>query len=334
MGVLAGILGVLALGILPMLAYALVLWWFDRYEKEPAGLLAAAFLWGAIPAVVFSVVMELVLDVPVSFFIGGVAASVVSAVVVAPLVEELCKGAALVLLFLFYRRELDSPLDGIIYGGLVGFGFAAVENVFYFAGGLAEGGAERLFLLAMQRAFLFGLNHALFTGLFGLGIALARTEHSLVVKLVAPAAGFFLALVAHGIHNASMTLGAEAGWPYLVAVIADWGGILLLLAIIVWSLLRERRWISEFLADEAAVGTLSAADCTVVSSYWRRVGLRWKTLIQGRFGRWWRLERYFGLLTELAFTRHRLADFPEEQETRERLPELRKQARLLGKQLI
>jgi RsiW-degrading membrane proteinase PrsW (M82 family) len=334
MGVLAGVLGVLAFGILPMLVYTSALWWFDRYEKEPIGLLAAAFLWGAVPAVVFSVVVELVLDVPVSFFVGDVAASVVSVAVVAPLVEELCKGAALVLLFLFFRRELDSPLDGIIYGGLVGFGFAAVENVFYFAGGLAEGGPERVFLLAALRAFLFGLNHALFTGLFGLGIALARTERTLAVKLAAPAVGLLLALTAHGIHNASVTLGAEAGWPCLVAVVTDWAGVLLLLGIVVWTSLRERRWISEFLADEVAGGALSEEDHAIASSYWRRVSQRWEALLRGEFRRWWRLERYFGLLTELAFTKHRLADFPDEQETRDRLPELRKQAQLLGKQLI
>ena len=60
MNVLLGFFLILVLGIATMLVYALILWWFDRYEKEPLGLLLAAFLWGAVPAIIFSLVVELV----------------------------------------------------------------------------------------------------------------------------------------------------------------------------------------------------------------------------------------------------------------------------------
>ena len=56
MATLIGLFLVLVVGILPMIVYAFVLWWFDRYEKEPLGLLIAAFLWGAIPAIIFSLI--------------------------------------------------------------------------------------------------------------------------------------------------------------------------------------------------------------------------------------------------------------------------------------
>lgn len=51
------ILSILA-GIVPTAIYAFVLWWFDRYEKEPWSLLSMAFLWGAIPAVIISLIAE------------------------------------------------------------------------------------------------------------------------------------------------------------------------------------------------------------------------------------------------------------------------------------
>ena len=114
MGILIGILLILIVGILPMIVYALILWWFDRYEKEPLGLLIAAFLWGAIPAVIFSIIAELVLDIPIAYFVDPVAAGVIGIAVVAPIAEEIFKGMALLLLLLFFRKEIDSPLDGII----------------------------------------------------------------------------------------------------------------------------------------------------------------------------------------------------------------------------
>ncbi|HOT92216.1 MAG TPA: hypothetical protein PLJ78_09370 [Anaerolineae bacterium] len=48
------ILLILFLSLGPMLLYAAVLWWFDRYEKEPLALLVAAFVWGAIPSIILA----------------------------------------------------------------------------------------------------------------------------------------------------------------------------------------------------------------------------------------------------------------------------------------
>jgi RsiW-degrading membrane proteinase PrsW (M82 family) len=327
---LVQIIVVLAVGILPMVFYALILWWFDRYEKEPAGLLVAAFLWGAIPAIVFSVVAELILGIPVSFFVEPVTASVFGAAVIAPVVEEVFKGLALVLLLIFFHKEIDSPLDGIIYGGLVGFGFAAVENVFYFAGALEETGLGGVFGLALFRAFLFGLNHALFTGLIGLGLALARTTPRRLVRIGAPVAGLLAGVTAHAIHNGGVTLGADLGWPCLITLAADWGGVLILLGIVIWALARERQWVVTHLSDEVQQGTLAQEDYLVVGSYLKRVAARTSALFAGDVGRWWQLGRYHRVATELAFNKHRLTRFAGEEDTQERVVQLRSQVKELG----
>ncbi len=331
MTILLGVSLVLAVGILPMLAYALILWWLDRYEKEPLGLLVAAFLWGAAPAVIFSLIAEQVLGIPVSQFVEPAAADMIGGAVIAPVAEEIFKGMALLLLLLLFRHEIDSPLDGIIYGGLVGFGFAAVENVLYFASALAESGPGGVLLVAVLRAFLFGLNHALFTGLTGLGLALSRTAPNWLVKAGAPVAGLGLGMVAHGIHNGSVTLGGELCWPCLITFASDWGGVLILLGVIVWTSLRERQWIITFLADEVKRGTLSQADYDVVCSQLHRVATRANALFSGGFRRWHQLGRYHRLATELAFSKHRLAHFPGEADTRARVAQLRKQVTELNK---
>ena len=332
--VLVGLLLVLIVGIVPMVVYALILWWFDRYEKEPLGLLIAAFLWGAVPAIVFSLVAQLLLEVPISYFVSPLASDLVGAAVVAPITEEVFKGGALLLLLLFFRGEIDSPLDGIIYGGLVGFGFAAVENVFYFAGAFMESGLGGLALLTVFRAFLFGLNHALFTGLTGLGLALARTVPHWLVKAGAPIAGLLLGMTAHGIHNGSVTLGAELYWPCLITFASDWGGVAVLLGAIIWASVRERRWISTYLADEVEQGTLGQDDCAVVCSYLERVAARAHALFRGDLRRWWELGRYHRLATELAFNKRRLIYFPGEKDTQARVVQLRQGVREMAQGLL
>lgn len=334
MAVLIGVLLVLVVGILPMTFYAFVLWWFDRYEKEPLGLLVAAFLWGAIPAIVFSIVAELVLDVPVSYFVEPVAANLIGATVVAPIAEEVFKGMALVLLLAFFPQEIDSPLDGIIYGGLVGFGFAAVENVFYFAGTFAESGLGGFILLAVFRAFLFGLNHALFTGLTGLGLALARSARGGLTKIGVSVAGLLAGVTIHGIHNGSVALGTDLYWPCLVALVSDWGGVVVLLGVVMWASVREQRWITSYLADEVEQGTLGLDDYTVIRSYTSRLAARANTLFSGNLRRWWDMGRYYRLATELAFSKHRLARFPTEKRTQARVSQLRRQVTELANHLI
>src|SRR5689334_14710752 len=89
---------------IPTAIYSLLLWWLDRYEKEPLSLILAAFLWGALPAIALAVVFELVLAAPLERSPIGPA---MAAWGLAPLVEEPIKGLALVGLYRFARYEFD-----------------------------------------------------------------------------------------------------------------------------------------------------------------------------------------------------------------------------------
>jgi len=365
MEILIAVLLVPIFAFVPMLLYALVIWWFDRYEKEPFVLLIAAFGWGAIPAIIFSLVAQLVLDLPISYLVDPEAANLVGVTVVAPITEELFKGGALLFLLLaevinrlivryvpsilkgrwlrlslkvlfppFFRKEIDSPLDGIIYGAMVGFGFAAVENALYFGATLIESGAiGQLVLLAFLRAFVFGLNHALYTGLTGLGLALAYTSRNWLVRIGAPVAGLSLGMLVHAVHNGTVSIGAALCWPCVITFVSDYGGVLLLFVIVIWTTLRERMWIVDNLAQEVKRGALSQEDYEVVCSYLKRVATRTRALFRGDFKRWWRLGRYYRLATELAFNKHRLSQFPDEEDTQAEVDELRSQLIKLGREL-
>lgn len=323
--VIAG-LAILILAIVPMIFYALILWWFDRYEKEPLPLIVISFLWGAVPAVIFSLIAQIILDLPLSVLVRpGIGADLLSASLIAPITEEPFKGLALLLLLLLFRREIDTPLDGIIYGGLVGFGFATTENVFYFFDAYGLGGLGGVLELAFFRAMLFGLNHALFTGCTGLGFALARTSPNWAVKIGAPVLGLGAGMSLHAIHNAGATLTGATCWPLLISLVADWGGVVALLGIMIWTSRREQSWISRYLVEEVRIGIIGPRDYEVIRSYWKRVGERVRTLSGGNFDRWQRLGRYYRLATELAFAKHRWATFGPEQDTGMRIERLRRE---------
>ena len=100
----------------------LVCFWLDRYEPEPAGYRLAALGWGAVAAVMLSFLAEQFL-----FGLPGTN-EFVAAAVGAPVVEELTKGLFFVAIIVFRRSEIGGLLDGIIYGALVGIGFAFVGD--------------------------------------------------------------------------------------------------------------------------------------------------------------------------------------------------------------
>lgn len=79
MRTLMDMLLVVMAGVVPMVVYALVLWWFDRYEKEPWGLLPAALVRGAVPGVLFSPLAQLISKWPISSFVRPEASTVVQA---------------------------------------------------------------------------------------------------------------------------------------------------------------------------------------------------------------------------------------------------------------
>lgn len=325
---------ILVLAIGPMVLYALLLWWMDRYEKEPLGLILAAFLWGAVPAIIFSLIAQIILDVPISDLFGaGLGSELVGASLMAPLTEETFKGLALLLLMLFFRREMDTPVDGILYGGLVGFGFATTENFFYFLDAYGEGGLGGVLHLAFFRALLFGLNHALFTGCTGLGIALARTSPRQGLRIAAPFIGLGAAVALHGLHNFGAVLSSLTCWALLISLASDWGGLLALLALLIYFSVREQHILVHYLADEVENGTLAPEDYLVICSYWRRVRQRLSALVRGEVARWRHLGTYYRLASELAFARHHRVTVGREEETARRIAQLRRELRRLRRAL-
>jgi protease PrsW len=242
------------LGIIPMVLYALVVWRLDRWEKEPFHLLLIGFIWGAVPSIVFALISQLAFGLPepdpeAPFSLG---AELYGASFLAPLTEEFIKGCGVFFIFILFRREIDSVLDGLIYGSMIGFGFAAVENVFYFFG---QPDPTSLIVNFIFRAFFFGMLHALFTGLTGVGFALGMFSRNGLMKMLWPLLGLGAAMITHAAHNFFATINGEF---IILAIMGVSLGVIWFGVMVAVCLHHERRWIQIHLADEVAAQTLHA----------------------------------------------------------------------------
>ncbi|MGH8657130.1 MAG: PrsW family intramembrane metalloprotease [Gammaproteobacteria bacterium] len=189
-----------------------ILWWLDRRERESLWLLAAAFLWGgviatslALPlnsAILAGIAQWVAKNPAVELTLGADAALMIGAPIAGPLVEEITKGLGLILLFFLLRAEYDNMRDGFIYGAVVGTGFNWFEAPLYVAQGYAEYGDAPWELQLGARFALFGMGgHALYSGLFGAFLGLARQTRRWFVRYSAPLVGLLLAISAHALNN-------------------------------------------------------------------------------------------------------------------------------------
>ena len=224
---------------------------------------------------------------------------------VAPVVEEVAKALALFGLFLAYRREFDDVLDGIVYGAVVGAGFALSENVLYFVDGFYDAGAAGWGAIVFLRAVVFGLNHAFFTSITGAGLGLIRHARSLLQRAGVPLLALVGAITFHGIHNFFALANARFCGSLLISFLSDWGGIAIIVVIAFLAARREGEWIVQELAEEVDRGTISPQQYSIAAS----AGARWQARLQalgmGR-GSWRRTGQLYQLASELAFRKHAL----------------------------
>jgi RsiW-degrading membrane proteinase PrsW (M82 family) len=256
-------------GFFPMLFFAAIVYWLDRYEKEPKVLLGAAFTWGVVIAGGGAFIINTILGIGVFAITGSSRETeIVTASVIAPIVEEGLKGLAVLVVYFVFRKEFDSIMDGIIYAGITALGFAAIENVLYiYRNGYQEGGWEGLWLLVFIRVILVGWQHPFYTAFTGIGLAIARMNRNLLVKILAVIGGFGTAVMTHAFHNSfGSWIGGFEGLA--AGTFVDWVGWFFMLLFIIWMMLRERNILKKYLAEEVNTGLISANQYHKALSFW------------------------------------------------------------------
>ena len=308
-----GLLVLAAVVISPLiLLYFLAIRWADRYEKEPLWALALCFLWGAIGATLGGglstiVAQELTQNAILQATSNPSAPEAVAMTVYAPVFEEAFKGLGVIAVFFFgyiLTREFDGPLDGVVYGGVIGLGFTLTEDALYIAGLAAEQGAGGFVAMVVLRTVFGGLGHAMYTSLTGLGWGMVVTSRSALAKFLWPCFGFLLAMLLHSAHNALPTFLGDVGG--ILSIVMTWVfflGWFVLIGILVAG---ERRTVLRELEPEVGVLVRDAEELrllgSVFSRSWRDIGI---LLSKGR--RAFRAETHrHAQLIELAIVKARL----------------------------
>ncbi|MGH2517146.1 MAG: PrsW family intramembrane metalloprotease, partial [Ktedonobacterales bacterium] len=296
LGGLGHILGALTIPLVPGVGVALLALAIDRYEREPWFLLAAAFLWGALIAIPPALGVERALDalLPVTQTggtLGGVLVAAGTHALGAGFVEESIKGAGLLLLLVALRDEFDNVTDGILYGLLIGGGFAMVENFVYFA--LSP--RADLPVLILGRIVLGWLSHSTFTALFGAGLGYAREAHRRPGRWRLPLAGFGAAVLLHAYFDTVLfTANGAAQTPWatrspgtfaLVALLAAYLPLFaaqaLLLRIALAALRREAEVIRAYLADEVCAQVITPDEYVLAQNAKLRDAAERRALLAG-----------------------------------------------------
>ncbi|NLT31047.1 MAG: PrsW family intramembrane metalloprotease [Propionibacterium sp.] len=271
--------------------------WLDRWEPEPPRLLIFAFLWGAGIAA------------GVSFGLNTVTALYVwpndlwAMAVGAPLFEELTKGAFLLFMLTgLRRRQMTSLVDCLVYAGMVGLGFAWVEDMIYFARSESVATTVQLFVVRMLMAVFA---HPLFTSLTAIGIYLSLRHRNRAAGVGWIVAGFAAAMLAHGLWNGSTVVMYGLGFLvlYFLILVPLFAGLVWLA---IWSRYNEGRQVITQLVPMVQEGLVDHHEALWLATLPRRRERRKLAKRHGAPGDLRALQRFSDAVTELAFIRTRL----------------------------
>ncbi|GAA3228463.1 hypothetical protein GCM10020256_40750 [Streptomyces thermocoprophilus] len=308
-----GFLVGLGLAVLPVPLLVAAFRWLDRVEPGPWRNLVFAFAWGACAAALIAIVAN-------SFATRWIATSTadpagadtLGATVVAPIVEESAKAAAVWLVFLFRRRDFTGLVDGVVIAGVTATGFAFTENILYLGNafgtdqvtgysGIASVTAATFFVRIVMSPFA----HPLFTVLTGIGFGLAALsgDRQRARRVLLPLSGLLLAMGMHALWNGSATFGPLGFFGVYGSIMVPAFGLLTWL--VIWTRQRELRTVREELPAYVVAGWLAPGEPHALGSMRaRRLARQYARRHLGRPAAR-TVAQYEAFATSLAFLRHR-----------------------------
>lgn len=297
----AAIAAGVAAAILPVPLLAGCLLWLGRNNPRPFRYLLFCFGWGALVATGISVwvntgVGMLLQAQDIESFAGWDRpgqdvvswADFFTAVGSAPIIEELTKALAPLAIFWFRRRHFTGILDGIIYCGMAGLGFAMVENILYLGRGFDEGeslfGASGAFLITgmtfVMRILISGFAHPLFSSMIGIGLGLSRRRGPGVGKWFIPLVMVLAAMVLHSLWNLIASLGIDILLAGYLAVMMP--VFFTVVGIALWLRAGDARLSVTALADYVDAGLLTPPELAALATFRRRSSARlWAKRVAG-----------------------------------------------------
>lgn len=269
----------LLLAIFSTLAYISLIYWVDRYEKEPIWLLGLAVASGIAG---YSVWLLLFGNDP------RVTTTVLS--------QALCQWGIFFLLFALWRKQFDTPLDGVVYGGMVGLGFGLVPLFEQLPMSYANYGVAGIIWVML----FFSLASLTPTAVVGAGwMAMVLNWRRGAGLLVA----VLLVLLYHFGRLWWLT-------PYTPFNLWDMLGIAPLMTLIWLNWQEEQRRIAQQLREEVVQGVLTARQYELATSLVERSRYLWLLGTQFSWTRYQATRRFYHLCSKLAYQKMISADSP------------------------
>ncbi|MFH1126216.1 MAG: PrsW family intramembrane metalloprotease [Candidatus Altiarchaeota archaeon] len=286
---------------IPILLYIWFVWWLDHHDREPLVLIALAFFWGAVASIVISIVFELILSIPL-FFFPEAFQKVANYVVLAPVTEEIVK--SLILFILFFHRKFNRVLDGIVYGAVVGFGFAASENIIYYTSTYFTQGVGLWVIVVVLRTIFTSVGHAVWTSVTGAGVALMKFSRQKWMRFVFPPLAILTAVLLHSLFNLGAVLTEFYSIVFFViSTLVVFFGLVVIGVAISIALHDESTCIRTQLADELRNGVVTEEEYGLVHSYLRRRRASFRILAEYGYEKYRFANRLLDFELDLAFSK-------------------------------
>lgn len=203
------------LALIPLSIVVGSTFWIGKWDPEPLFMRILAFVWGAIGSILITFLIAGIWEtfIPSTMF--------VSLAIQAPVVEEFSKGIFVLAIALFFKKYMNSPIDGVVYMMLAAGGFAFTENILYFVSSVATSGAAGLGMTFLLRGVMSPFAHALFSLPMGILLGLGVRKNMKALGLIGLfIGGWFFAMLLHSLWNGSSSLITNMGmWFLFYAVV-------------------------------------------------------------------------------------------------------------------
>jgi len=265
------------LALIPFAIVIMTVLWIDNWEPEPKGLIVFALAWGAFASIGLTTLFLFLFDYLALevMAIDPATHDVIATVVRAPLLEEACKMVGVFVIILIARHTIDGPIDGLVYGALIGAGFAFTENIQYFFVYGTSQGLDATLSIFFMRGILSPFAHAMFTGVFGLlvGLALRNRRNVALYALIGYVAGVAL----HALWNGSSYVN------FLLLYIVLQVPIFVMFIVGIVLLRKEAATITHRrLGDYATAGWFTAQEVDMLATpRGRKIGKAWARTLPG-----------------------------------------------------
>lgn len=216
MNIVSVILIAIPLSLAPGIGICFLIYFRDKFEKEPFRLLRNCFLFGML-SIVPAIIIEGTFNIAGINENHGLIETFMYAFFVVAVAEELSKFFFLKK-YAYKKTDFNEPFDGIVYAVMISMGFATLENVMYV---LMSGIGTAV--LRMFTAVPLHATCAVFMGYF---VGKAKFSDKKFANIIT---GIILAVIIHGLYDfflfqkdipalgifSFITLGASVGLSFV-----------------------------------------------------------------------------------------------------------------------